>query len=291
MGEDKDGVLKLGELVEHRPGGVWDGTYEWDTEGEKNIRYVTTFDYNTQHYSQHPLSSTVLAPFTGFFVQIAKAGAVNFATAGRQLSAPAYYRASKLPEDMEIALTISGNGQSDETRLHINDELTLNDAMEFPDEMTKQINEGLLNLYTIANSTNMYANGMSYADAQEWIPTGIAVPAEGLYTFSVEAVNANYIKSVLLRDKNTGFEYDLMSLSPELMLNAGTNDERFAVKIVLRESNDTPLDIDDVNADGTQPLKFIHHDKMFILNQGVIYDATGKRVAEIIVPQGKEINK
>ena len=253
----------------------------WDTEGAKNIRYVTTFDYNTQEYSQHPLSSTVLAPFTGFFVQIGKTGSVNFTTAGRQLSAPAIIRAGNLPSDMEIAITASGNGQSDETRLHINDELTSLNALEFPDEMTKQLNAGALNFYTISNNTNMYANGMSYADAQEWIPAGVVVPADGTYTFSVGTVNENFIKSVLLLDKSTGIEYDLTSLSPQLTMTAGTFDARYAVKIVLRDENETPTGVDELEGESEQPFKFIYHDKMFILNNGVIYDATGKKVREI----------
>lgn len=274
MSESDDGVLQIGELAENG-----EHKYEWDTEG--SIRYVTTFDYNTQEYSQHPLSSTVLAPFTGFFVQIAKAGSINFATAGRQLSAPAIIRAGNLPSDMEIAITASGNGQSDETRLHINDELTLADALEFPDEMTKQINAGKLNFYTISANTNMYANGMSYADAQEWIPAGVVVPADGTYTFSVGTVNENFIKSVLLLDKSTGIEYDLTSLSPQLTMTAGTFDARYAVKIVLRDENETPTGVDELEGESDQPFKFIYHDKMFILNNGVIYDATGKKVREI----------
>ena len=277
MSGNEDDVLQVGELSENED----THKYEWDTEGAKNVRYVTTFNYNTQEYSQQAWSSTVLAPFTGFFVQIAKAGSINFATAGRQLSAPAIIRAGNLPSDMEIAITASGNGQSDETRLHINDELTSLNALEFPDEMTKQLNAGALNFYTISNNTNMYANGMSYADAQEWVPAGVVVPADGTYTFSVGTVNENFIKSVLLLDKSSGIEYDLTSLSPQLTMTAGTFDARFAVKIVLYNENETPTGVDEVDIDSGQPFKFIWHDKMYIMNNGVIYDATGKRVREI----------
>lgn len=278
MSGNEDDVLQVGELSENEE----THKYEWDTEGAKNVRYVTTFNYNTQEYSQQAWSSTVLAPFTGFFVQIAKAGSINFATAGRQLSAPAIIRAGNLPSDMEIAITASGNGQSDETRLHINDELTSLNALEFPDEMTKQLNAGALNFYTISNNTNMYANGMSYADAQEWIPAGVVISAEGTYTFSVGEVNENYIKSVLIKDLNSGYEFDLLKSSPQFVLNAGTIDDRFVVKIVLNNDETTTV-IDavgsEMNNDG--PIKFIWHDKMFIMNNGVIYDATGKRVREI----------
>lgn len=281
--EDPSGTLVSGELVEHinPETGIWDGSYEWDATGDKNVRYVTTFDYNSQEYSQKTLASTTLAPFTGFFIQAAKAGAVNFATAGRQLSAPARMLANNLPEDMEIVLTATGNGQTDEALLHINDELALANDLEFPDEMTKQMNAGKLNFYTLANATGMYANGLSYADAQEWVPAGVTVPADGIYSFSAEDVNSMYIKNVLLLDKTSGFEYDLMNMSPELELTAGTSQERFAVKIVLREQSEVPTGIDGVETDSDGAQKFIWNDKVFILHHGVIYDSTGKRVSVI----------
>lgn len=281
--EDPSGTLIVGELVEHisEETGVWDGSYEWDATGAKNVRYVTTFDYNIQEYSQKTLASTTLDPFTGFFIQAAKAGAVNFATAGRKLSAPARMLANNLPEDMEIVLTATGNGQTDEALLHINDELALANDLEFPDEMTKQMNAGKLNFYTLANATGMYANGLSYADAQEWVPAGVAVPADGIYSFSAEDVNSMYIKNVLLQDKTSGFEYDLMNMSPELELTAGTSEERFAVKIVLREQSEVPTGIDGVETDSDGAQKFIWNDKVFILHHGVIYDSTGKRVSVI----------
>lgn len=281
--EDPSGTLVSGELVEHinPETGIWDGSYEWDATGAKNVRYVTTFDYNIQEYSQKTLASTTLDPFTGFFIQAAKPGAVNFATAGRQLSAPARMLANNLPEDMEIVLTATGNGQTDEALLHINDELMLSNELEFPDEMTKQMNAGKLNFYTLANATGMYANGLSYADAQEWVPAGMVVPADGIYSFSAEDVNSMYIKNVLLLDKTSGFEYDLMNMSPELELTAGTSEERFAVKIVLREQSEVPTGIDGVETDSDGAQKFIWNDKVFILHHGVIYDSTGKRVSVI----------
>jgi hypothetical protein len=43
-----------------------------------------------------------------------------------------------------------------------------------------------------------------------------------------------------------------------------------------------PTALDEINAGINQtPEKFIYNDKMYILYNGVIYDATGKRVKEI----------
>ena len=63
--------------------------------------------------------------------------------------------------------------------------------------------------------------------------------------------------------------------------NAETNDTRFTISIRLAPQ--TPTDIGNVpsegmNAENAKPQKFIYHDKLYILRNGVIYDATGKQV-------------
>jgi hypothetical protein len=73
---------------------------------------------------------------------------------------------------------------------------------------------------------------------------------------------------------------------------AGTLTDRFAINAVVGVRHDPQgVDAVDANTDTTQPVKFLYRDKVYILHNGAIYDATGKKVREIIVPQGKEINK
>ena len=280
--ESSDGVLQLGELVEHENAEThkWDGTYDWDATGAKKIRYVTTFNYNSQEYAQHPLSTETLKPFTGFFVQVAKAGAINFATGGR-LAAPTLLRNTSMPSDMEVAILLSGNGKSDETRLHLNDELELANPLEFPDETTKQINDGALNFYTFAGSTSMYANGMSFAESENWNDAGMMIPANGEYTFSVGEVNENYVRGVMLLDKETGFEYNLLDNDAIIELQTGTLDERFAIKLVYGPHTTTGIDEASSALDAEGAQKFIWQDMLYIRTNGILYDATGKRVKEI----------
>ena len=65
---------------------------------------------------------------------------------------------------------------------------------------------------------------------------------------------------------------------------AGTSANRFSINAIVGQRN-TPTDIDIINAGGdinsSKPLKFLWNDKVFILHNGVIYDATGKKVREI----------
>ena len=124
---------------------------------------------------------------------------------------------------------------------------------------------------------------MTYAEGQEWNAAGITPTKDGEYTFSVTQVNTNYIKSVLLKDLNSNTEYDLLNEEVNIYLEAGTIDDRFAVKIVLKDEKETPTALDEINEEGINrgPEKFIYNDKLYIRYNGIIFDAVGKKVSEI----------
>lgn len=278
-----NGSIATGKLVPEEKDGKPTGKYKWETGS--SVRYVTTYDYSTGTYSQHRMDETVLEPFTGFFIQVAKNCYVRFDASGRQgLSNIIAHRAKEsLPDDMEVGITANNGEESDETIILLCDDLSRDNALEFPDESSKIINAGHLNFYTFAGTTSMYANGMTYAEGQEWNAAGITATKDGEYTFSVTKVNTNYVKAVLLKDLNSNAEYDLMAGDVDIHLETGTIDDRFAVKIVLKGEDETPTALDEINEEGInrEPEKFIYNNKFYIRYNGVIYDAVGKKVSEI----------
>lgn len=280
-GEAITGSIATGELVPQEKDGKPTGKYEWE-EGS-SVRYVTTYNYGTGEYKQHRMSETTLEPFTGFFIQVAKDCYVKFDAGGRQNDIIARRANDRLPNDMEVGITASIGEEKDETIILLCDDLSRDNALEFPDESSKIINAGHLNFYTFAGTTSMYANGMTYAEGQEWNAAGITATKDGEYTFSVTQVNTNYIKSVLLKDLNSNTEYDLLNEEVNIYLEAGTIDDRFAVKIVLKDEKETPTALDEINEEGINrgPEKFIYNDKLYIRYNGIIFDAVGKRVSEI----------
>ena len=93
-----------------------------------------------------------------------------------------------------------------------------------------------------------------------------------------------FVESVLLDDNEAGvYNYNLLTsdytFSSENVL---FNDTRFVIRIVMKDENTggtTGTENIDLRSEETQ--KFIYHDKMYILRNGVLYDATGKKVREI----------
>ncbi len=271
------GTIQTGRLVEHKVNDKWDGHYEWEA-GSLSVRYVTLYDNGSDTYTQLPMSTAVLAPFTGFFVQIAEDGQIVFDINGRADEAPARMLGEdELPNEMEIFLHATCQGQKEDAVLYINDNLHRDNAKEFPNEMTKQENANTLNFYTFGgDDIKMYANGMSYEDAQGWSKAGVKVATAGEYTFSVASDQADYIQQVILRDMDSNTEYDLMSNDAKIYLDKGEMLDRFYVKIVFGKHNIGTSVTERYDTSG--PEKFILNDHMYIRANGVLFDGVGKRV-------------
>ena len=281
-GDAISGSIATGALVPEEKDGKPTGKYEWE-EGS-SVRYVTTYNYGTGEYTQHRMSETELEPFTGFFIQVAKDCYVKFDASGRQNNIVIRRANANLPADMEVGITASIEEESDETIILLCDDLSRENGLEFPDETSKMINAGKVNFYTFAgNGDKMYANGMSYAEGQEWNAAGLIAVKDGEYTFGASKVNTNYVKAVLLRDGYDNTEYDLLNGDVTIYVEKGTEDSRFAVKVVLKDASETTTVLDELNEEGINrgPEKFIYNDVMYIRYNGRIYDAMGRKVKEI----------
>ena len=65
-------------------------------------------------------------------------------------------------------------------------------------------------------------------------------------------------------------------------MTASAPNVRFVLNVILKsDSENTATGLDGIDAKDDGPMKFIREDKMFIKQNGVIYDATGKKVGEI----------
>ena len=130
-------------------------------------------------------------------------------------------------------------------------------------------------LYTFAGAYEAGANVMSVGS--HTIPVGIDVKTAGTYTFSMPD---NFDGTVTLIDTYAQTRTNLNIEDYEVTLNKGTINDRFLLEIDIANA---PTAIDGAS-DGQGTLKdgkahkFIMNDQMYILKDGVIYDARGSRV-------------
>lgn len=263
-GGEADTKLVVGYLKEVSTG------YAWEND---TYRYVTIpFDNGTDYYQQK-FSSATLKPFKNFFIQVGTSGDLSFALASRQ-NMPALYT-NVVEREVEFEIELANETRTDHTGLLIAEQYS--PAYEINADLEKMI--GSMSVYTIYGGYNLAYNALSPDDAAQAIPMGYVANVAGTYTFDlVDDGDYDEIEHIWLIDYELERTVDLLNGSYEFTTIQGRNDSRFAISVELKEIDDTPTDLRDVDEGDGQPLKFIYRDKMYILNNGILYDATGKRV-------------
>ncbi len=254
------------------------------TEGETNVAYMNIPDVDFKEYDQKPTAVTKLAPASAFLIQAPATGTITFGTANRKPSAPSY-RTEEKPEsipEQQAYIVLSNEQSEDMMGILVSEKYTA--EYEINADLEKLLSDGnSLRTYMRYNEMNMAYVAINEMLAKEWIPVNVRVPQSGEYTFSLhEASIAGELEGVYLIDYAAdGRVTNLIGQDYTFVAEAGTIDGRFAINAIVGERS-TPTDIDVVNGGGDlnsdKPFKFIYHDKVYIYHQGIIYDATGKKV-------------
>ena len=281
--------IQVGKLV-HTDTNPWDGKWQWDNP-TTGVRYIVLTDDGQTFESQQAITATLKA-FKNFFVQIQNGEATSLVIPANSRTdknlAPARYMAD-VEQDIQLAVDLVSETRSDKVDLLINDIYTA--EFDQDGDFTKMMNTTKFNLYGVYPGDNLSFIAVDKTTAAGSIAIGYQVPAAGEYTLQLSErpyVMSDYVETLLVTDHEVSPEVttDLLENPYSFTVTkAETNDARFTVSIKLKENQDTPTDIDIINGggdlDGEKPIKFIYHDKMYILRNGVLYDATGKKVREI----------
>ena len=265
--------------------GITYGSIGTNAQGQPEMqnttfRYVTVpDDTGGDTYDQRKVSDYTFPAFKPFYVQIGTSGTVTFAQENRKADAPRRFREEEMPEEIETSIALNATESGDTTHILIGE--AFSDAYEFGDDMVKMPHSNVA-LFTISGTNELFANALNAQSASAGIPVGYTAPSAGTYVFSWnDKVNSTWIQHLWLTDLDLSTQTDLLVDSYEFETEAGTNKTRFVLVVELKKKTDVTTDIDDVRGESDKPLKFIYHNKMYILRNGVIYDATGKRVQTI----------
>ncbi len=220
-------------------------------------------------------------PGRAFFVQIAEgASTLTFASTNRAALAPALYANSEQPVDIETGILMSDETHQDEVNFWIKDGKT--DAYEFNADYPKTPNTTNFNIYGVHSHGDLSWIAISPEIAEGSMAIGYQVPTAGEYTLDIsDTYVSDKIEQLLVTDHEMAPEIttDLTTMPYQFSVNqAETNNERFTVTIKLKKKTDIITDIDDIRCEDDKPMKFIYHEKMYILRGGKLYDATGKLV-------------
>lgn len=254
-----------------------------------SIRYATIPDLEFQNYYQVPIDKAKINPASGFFIQANKAGEQTVTFAANQIDAPSAAPARFLTQDVtlpeqEAYILLSYEGGKDQMGLIIGDDYTAD--YEVNADLAKVLGEGnFLKTYMNYGGMDMAYVAINSTLAKEWIPVTVKIPATGEYTFSLtNSSSVEELEGVFLIDYANGSVItNLIGNDYVFTAEEGTITDRFAINATYG-GRETPTLIDAVQSgaiDSDKPIKFLFHEKVYILYQGIIYDAVGKKVSEI----------
>ena len=233
-----DENIQVGLLEKEMVDDKWTGA--WKHTG--NLRYITTTT-DGQNYTTEEVDKATFSPFNTFFIQVAKEGVLEFAAASRAQSLPArqYAAQQEAAKEITTGILLTGNDQTDRTGLLIADNFT--EEYEFNADLSKFENSGI-NLYTIGKTGNLAYMAINQALAEQPIPVGYTVPAEGLYTiaFDEDRYNATDISALYLIDYDSNEKTNLLHTDYSFVTAAGTNNQRFALQVAFAPENATNVE-------------------------------------------------
>lgn len=262
----------------------WDGKYQWTSTTNA---YVTMPNEWYTEFPQYRANSAqaVFEPFKNFFIQASANGSVTF-DKSKRASAPSHLLAQVAkaqPIYADINLT---HGEAfAQAGLAIDENATA--GYKFgEDQNIFENREALtyLKVYTIADGHYLVGNTLTPAETTEMIPLEFYAPNTiGEYVFSLdEGSDIDRLEYVILYDAELGLNTNLLTGSYAVELDkTGLIENRFSIGLKIKEEEQVTTGTGDVDDETERPFKFIHNDKMYILRNGVLYDATGKRVKEI----------
>lgn len=275
-------------LEMHYENGKWDGSYHWV---DSDVRYITVMSAESgSDYDQYVAKDTELKPFFPFYMQETAdggSGMINFAATSRMQKAPIMLSA-KTTREAFVQLEVMADGEKDQTGMFIGEHYS--DDIDF-DDYEKMFGSSTDNtkLWLMHEGKRMAFEAMTESTAAAYTPLGYRAPKKGTYYIDVnlEVSDLTDVEAIYLSDNLTGVSnHDLLDEVYEFESESTIyNDNRFTIRVVLRnEAPGTATDIENIigiHPDSESPCKFIYQNRMYIMRNGIIYDATGQQVLTI----------
>lgn len=263
-------------LVKHIENGIWNGKWDWK---DTDVKYFTIPRYTEYEYDDVRSYPYKLDAFYPFFIQASGDGTVSFSSSNRTFKLPKRYH-EEIAREVIVDFSLTNGSVTDVAGLTISNQYS--EGFDMDDkEKTIQNGNAAMKVYTLVGEYRTAFNSLPEAAAALPIPVGYIAPQTGDYTFSMVESDYSEVEHVWLTDYEMSSTVDLLEESYEFHTNNGAFNERFTIHVILRPK--VPTGVDNIDADSyfDQPVKFLYRDQMYILLNGVIYDATGKKVREI----------
>ena len=271
---DYDGSLKQDN--EQGSDIVWKDNYEWKPD-ESGFPFLYEWNVTDNSLSVQNTSAYQFKPTFAYLVQ--NGDAIYWKAVNTKPSTSIIARQRTEAErnyEWKIALLRNGN-QEDQTFVRITDNENVTTAFDFNQDLAKEFNYGRGDIYTLIGYERVAANSMPCSDKTTIIPLGLNIEQAGDYTITMpEGVESI---GITLVDNETGIHTNL-SAGQEytLTLNNGICENRLFIEVSPIQN--TPTDLEYTTGDTREQTtrKVLINEKLYIIRDGVVYDAQGHRL-------------
>lgn len=267
-------TIEGGKDVDKGWNGLGNGTMSYISL--PNGKIVQVLDHKNNTYTSAQTDTCKFAVGAAYFYQAGTNGELSIIDANNGTIVRAPQRNDEA-ENRLFGLTLSQSGcKCDNLTISCDDDATNNYTIgKDVQKMGSTTCKTIARLWTNAKGTNLCAVNKAYINDQATIPLGIYAPKAGKYTLSLGDAPADVYLT-----RNGIIVWDLTMSEYTFDLNAGT-DTSYALQVVRRINNTaTGVDATDNDYRGTIfAKKMIVNGQLFILRDGILYDAQGKRVS------------
>ena len=189
------------------------------------------------------------------------------------------------PMNTEFRIELQKNGQKDDqTFVRLSDDENVTTGFDFNYDLSKEFNKNKANIYTMVTTimddgpsiTQTAGNVLPMSEQTTVVPVGVKIASTGDYTFAIpEGTNG---VGVTLIDNETGIRTSLSALDYTINLPAGTYDNRFVLEISPIVQSPTGIESTEHRTQNTDVHKVLIDNILYIVKDGVMYDARGARV-------------
>lgn len=254
----------------------WNTDYTW-TADESGFPFLYEWNVTDNSLSVQNTSAYQFKPTFAYLVQ--NGDAIYWKAVNTKPSSPIIARQrteANRNYEWKIALLRNGN-QEDQTFLRITDNENVTTAFDFNQDLAKEFNYGRSDIYTLIGYERAAANSMPCSDETTIIPLGLNIEQVGDYTIAMPEGVENI--GITLVDNETGIHTNL-SAGQEytLTLNNGICENRLFIEVSPIQN--TPTDLEYTTGDTREQTtrKVLIDGKLYIVCDGVVYDAQGKRL-------------
>ena len=266
--------------LKHLYGVDQDSVISWNSNPEtQDLPFLYEWNANDNTYTVQSGNTYTFKAMHAYYVQFA--GKVKWTLASATPVSPIVARRTyaEKPQNVEFKLELQQNSKMiDQTFVKLSEDEEVSAGFVFGEDLSKSLNKNKANIYTLIEGYLPTAgNTLPMTEHTMMIPVGVKPAKEGEYTFSMPEGTEGI--GVTLIDNEAGIRTNLGLTDYVVTLNAGKIENRFVLEI--SPIKNTPTGVEAVTGDGLQVTgvrKVMIDGILYIVKDGVIYDARGNRV-------------